>query len=312
MAAETTGTAKGTGDGGPVDSPHAWRELHRRRRCRTHRWQPVRRRLAQRVAAVAAPYAWTIAELVIPKSGGHSVGVRRRTDPATGQAANCQRALGLFLAGGGHAFPVDWNLMLSGPWDWDQQRRRRARIPKEEKERSVRAHVLDYAADVIAFPLVAELPWVLDLTGCEDAAGVLVGLARKRLDVVDPGYNPYCKLCDTALAPWLFLGAPPRSATGRVTIVRDGTTAWEGHFDCGGDALYFRIRDMAEHLFSFPAVRRPGLVNYVLLGADEASFHDGFRIADGDRVGIDVKSHGVSFENTVRYLSLAPAAVLPA
>ncbi|MFI9245579.1 fumarylacetoacetate (FAA) hydrolase [Streptomyces sp. NPDC053086] len=134
-----------------------------------------------------------------------------------------------------------------------------------------------------------------------------IGLHRK-----DPGYNPYCKLCDTALAPWLFLGPPPRSATGRVTIVRDGATAWEGSFDCGGDALYFRVRDMAEHLFSFPAVRRPGLVNYVLLGADEASFHDGFRIADGDRIGIDVKSHGVSFENTVRYVSPAPAAVLPA
>lgn len=94
--------------------------------------------------------------------------------------------------------------------------------------------------------------------------------------------------------------------TGRVTIERDGATAWEGSFDCGDDALYFRIRDMAEHLFSFPAVRRPGLVNYVLLGADEASFHDGFRIADGDRIAIDVKSHGVAFDNTVRYVSPAP------
>ncbi|MEV6612427.1 fumarylacetoacetate (FAA) hydrolase [Streptomyces sp. NPDC051051] len=128
-----------------------------------------------------------------------------------------------------------------------------------------------------------------------------IGLHRK-----DPGYNPYCKLCDTALTPWLFLGPPPRSVNGRVSIVRGGATAWEGSFDCGGDALYFRVQDMVEHLFSFPAVRRPGLVNYVLLGADEASFHDGFRIADGDRVAIDVKSHGVTFENTVRHVSPAP------
>ncbi|MFE0325324.1 fumarylacetoacetate (FAA) hydrolase [Streptomyces sp. NPDC058960] len=166
---------------------------------------------------------------------------------------------------------------------------------------------------LIEEPEVA-LVYVNDADGTPHYAGYTfgndlcdIGLHRK-----DPGYNPYCKLCDTALAPWLFLGAPPRSATGLVTIVRDGATAWEGSFDCGGDALYFRIRDMAEHLFSFPAVRRPGLVNYVLLGADEASFHDGFRIADGDRVGIDVKSHGVSFENTVRYVSPAPATVLPA
>jgi hypothetical protein len=128
-----------------------------------------------------------------------------------------------------------------------------------------------------------------------------IGLHRS-----DAGYNPYCKLCDTALAPRLFLDAPPRTASGHVTIVRDGTPAWEGNFDCGADALYFRVPDMAEHLFSFPALRRPGLINYVLLGADEASFHDGFRIADGDRIAIDVKTHDVAFENEVRYLAPAP------
>lgn len=96
--------------------------------------------------------------------------------------------------------------------------------------------------------------------------------------------------------------------TGRVTIERNGVTAWEGNFDCGGDALYFRVPDMIEHVFSFPAVRRPGMVNYVLLGADEASFHDGFRITDGDRIAIDTKSHDVAFANPVRYVSPAPLA----
>jgi hypothetical protein len=160
---------------------------------------------------------------------------------------------------------------------------------------------------LIEEPEVA-LVYVNDAEGTPTYAGYTfgndlcdIGLHRK-----DAGYNPYCKLCDTALAPWLFLGEPPQSVTGRVTITRDGAPAWEGNFDCGGDALYFRVRDMAEHLFSFPAVRRPGMVNYVLLGADEASFHDGFRIADGDRIGIDVKSHGVAFENTVQFVSPSP------
>ncbi|OKH94846.1 fumarylacetoacetate (FAA) hydrolase [Streptomyces uncialis] len=123
-----------------------------------------------------------------------------------------------------------------------------------------------------------------------------IGLHRQ-----DPGYNPYCKLCDTAVSPWLFLGEPPATVTGRVTIERDGAVAWEGNFDCGADALYHPVRDMVDHLFTFPAVRRPGLVNYVLLGADQASFHDGFRIADGDRVTIDVKSHGVVLSNPIAY-----------
>ncbi|MCT9081081.1 fumarylacetoacetate (FAA) hydrolase [Streptomyces fulvoviolaceus] len=162
---------------------------------------------------------------------------------------------------------------------------------------------------LIEEPEVA-LVYVNDADGTPHYAGYTFGndLCDIGLHRQDPGYNPYCKLCDTALTPWLFLGEPPASVTGRVIIERDGATAWEGNFDCGGDALYFRMRDMAAHLFSFPAVRRPGLVNYVLLGADEASFHDGFRIADGDNIAIDVKSHGVAFDNTVRYVSPAPLA----
>ncbi|GAA3310587.1 hypothetical protein [Streptomyces cinereospinus] len=58
------------------------------------------------------------------------------------------------------------------------------------------------------------------------------------LHIEKPGWNPYCKLCGTSIAPW-FPGAPPASVTGRVTIERDGDTAWEGPFDCGEDALSF-------------------------------------------------------------------------
>jgi hypothetical protein len=123
-----------------------------------------------------------------------------------------------------------------------------------------------------------------------------IGLHRQ-----NPGWNPYCKLSDTSITPWLFLGEPPASVTGRVTIERDGVSAWEGNFDCGEDALYFKVTDMTDHLFTYPAVRRPAMVNYILLGADEASFHDGYRIADGDRITIDVKSHGVVLANTVQY-----------
>ncbi|MEU5950682.1 fumarylacetoacetate (FAA) hydrolase [Streptomyces sp. NPDC047525] len=123
-----------------------------------------------------------------------------------------------------------------------------------------------------------------------------IGLHRQ-----NPGWNPYCKLCDTSITPWLFLDEPPRTVTGTTVIERGGVAAWQGTFDCGADALYFKVQDMADNLFEYPALRRPGLVNYVLLGADEASFHDGFRIADGDRIKIDVKSHDVTLANPVRF-----------
>lgn len=158
--------------------------LHRFINASPWDWQPVRRKLARRIAASATPHAWTVAELIIPKRGEHSVGVHRRVDTATGQTVNCQRAMGLFLATATHCFPVDWSIVLDGPWDSDRERRRRARIPETETGRPAGAYVLGYAADVSAQPQLPRIPWVLDLTGWDDACRVLAGLARLRHDVV--------------------------------------------------------------------------------------------------------------------------------
>ncbi|MFJ4675556.1 aminotransferase class I/II-fold pyridoxal phosphate-dependent enzyme [Kitasatospora sp. NPDC088783] len=153
---------------------------------------------------------------------------------------------------------------------------------------------------LIEEPEVA-LVYVNDDAGNPRYAGYTFGndLCDIGLHIRNPGWNPYCKLVDTSIAPWLFLGEPPSSVTGRVTIERDGATAWEGPFDCGEDALYFKVQAMVDNLFEYPALRRPGLVHYLLLGADQASYHDGFRIADGDRITIDVSSHGVVLSNQV-------------
>ncbi|WP_244229848.1 transposase [Kitasatospora albolonga] len=147
-------------------------------------WNPVRRRLARLVTASAAPHAWTVTELVIPKRGEHSVGVHRYVDTATGRAVNCQRAVGLFLASGHHSYPVDWRLVLGGAWDSDQERRRRARIPGTEGGRTVTDLIVEYAAEAATRYQLPGLPWVLDLTRYEDAAGVLAGLERLGADVV--------------------------------------------------------------------------------------------------------------------------------
>ncbi|WP_442304579.1 IS701 family transposase [Streptomyces sp. 2RAF24] len=170
--------------------PAAAHSLHQFINASTWDWEPVRRRLALRVAAGAAPYAWTATELLIPKRGEHSVGVHRRLDAETGRTVNCQRAVGLFLVTDTHCYPVDWSLVLDGPWGWDQERRVRARIPDEETARSFGACVLDYAAGTAAHPRLPRLPWVLDLSLSEDASGVLAGLARHRADIlceVNPG-----------------------------------------------------------------------------------------------------------------------------
>lgn len=148
------------------------------------------------------------------------------------------------------------------------------------------------------------LVYVNDDDGVPHYAGYTFGndLNDIGLHLKNPwAWTPYAKLCETSLTPWLFLDRPPRTVTGRVVIERDGATAWEGGFSCGADSLYHRVEDMTQYLFSYPALRRPGLVNYLLLGADKASYHDGFRIEDGDRMVIDVSSHGVVLANPVRY-----------
>ncbi|HEV2640181.1 MAG TPA: hypothetical protein VGX23_33915 [Actinocrinis sp.] len=125
-----------------------------------------------------------------------------------------------------------------------------------------------------------------------------IGLHMKKMWA----WTPYAKLCETSITPWLFLEPPPVTVTGTVTVERDGEPAWQGPFSCGTDSIFQRIPDMTGFLFSHPTLRQPGLVNYLFLGADKATYHDGFRIENGDRMVLDVSSHGVVLANTVKYL----------
>ncbi|MFG3016519.1 transposase [Streptomyces cinerochromogenes] len=167
----------------PAGAAHG---LHQFINSSTWAWEPVRRALGRTIAAHRPAYAWTVADLLIPKQGEHSVGVHRRLDQATGRTINCQRGVGLFLSTGTRCFPVDWSLVLDGAWDWDDLRRRRARIPDTETGRPVGAFVLGFAAGVTAaHPPLPTAPWVLNLTQrCDDASGVMAGLARRGIDFV--------------------------------------------------------------------------------------------------------------------------------
>ncbi|MGW4687047.1 FAH family protein [Streptomyces sp. NPDC004244] len=115
------------------------------------------------------------------------------------------------------------------------------------------------------------------------------------------GHLSYAKLCDAGIAPWLHLDAPPRSATGEVVIERDGAPAWKGAFTTGTDAIHYDVAAMMDRLFAHRSLHRPGRVHYVYVGADRSSFHGGFRTADGDRVAVDVTSHGVRFTHPLAW-----------
>ncbi|WP_035805230.1 fumarylacetoacetate hydrolase [Kitasatospora mediocidica] len=115
------------------------------------------------------------------------------------------------------------------------------------------------------------------------------------------GHLSYAKLCDAGVAPWLFVGPPPRSVTGQVAIERDGARAWEGKFTTGADAMHYDVDAIMAELLSHRPLLYPGRVHYVYIGADRSSFHDGYRIESGDRVEITFASHGVTLSHTVRW-----------
>lgn len=123
------------------------------------------------------------------------------------------------------------------------------------------------------------------------------------------GHLSYAKLCDAAVAPWLFLDEPPQRVTGRVTVERDGGPGWQGDFTTGTKALHYGLDGMMSELFSYGTLRRPGLVHYVFIGADRSSFHGGYRMTDQDRVTLEFTSHDVTLSNRIHWPRPVTAAV---
>ncbi len=93
-------------------------------------WEPVRRRLAQRMAQELRPaVAWIIDDTGFPKQGRHSVGVARQYAGTLGKAGNCQVAVTVHLSTATESMPLDWALYLSQAWTADAARCREAGVP---------------------------------------------------------------------------------------------------------------------------------------------------------------------------------------
>lgn len=98
-------------------------------------WKPVRRALADQVAASTGPIAWALEPLFIPKAGEHSVGVERQFVPQLGRVSNCQQAYGVWMIGEQSAYPVEWGLALPDSWTVDSRQRKRVGIPEHMESR---------------------------------------------------------------------------------------------------------------------------------------------------------------------------------
>lgn len=92
---------------------------------------PVRRRLARRMTAEIEPEGWIVDDTGLPKDGRFSPGVAHQYCGALGKTANCQVLVSVNAASDRASCPLQWRLFLPKPWDQDEERRRRARIPEE-------------------------------------------------------------------------------------------------------------------------------------------------------------------------------------
>ncbi len=95
--------------------------------------ESVRRRLARRMTGEIEPEGWIVDDTGLPKDGRFSPGVAHQYCGALGKTANCQVLVSVNAASDRASCQLGWRLFLPKPWDEDEQRRRRARIPEETR-----------------------------------------------------------------------------------------------------------------------------------------------------------------------------------
>jgi SRSO17 transposase len=98
-------------------------------------WEPVRERLATRMAEALAPLAWIIDDTGFPKAGRYSVGVARQYSGTLGKVGNCQIGVSISAASEAASCPLTWRLFLPEAWDEDAERRAKAHLPAGERHR---------------------------------------------------------------------------------------------------------------------------------------------------------------------------------
>jgi SRSO17 transposase len=141
-------------------------------------WEPVRRRLAQRMAQALRPaVAWIVDDTGFPKQGRHSVGVARQYSGTLGKVGNCQVAVAVHLSTETESMPLNWALYLPQAWIEDAPRCRRAGVPAQTPFRTKIELALQLIDQLLAWGL-RRLPVLAD-AGYGNSTGFRQGLARR-------------------------------------------------------------------------------------------------------------------------------------
>ena len=178
-------------------------------------WEPVRRRLAQRMAAALKPAAaWVIDDTGFPKQGRHSVGVARQYSGTLGKVGNCQVAVTVNLSTETESMPLNWALYLPQAWVADTEHCRRAGVPAQRRFRTKPELALELIDQLLAWGLRPQ-PVLAD-AGYGNSTSFRAGLARRGLQYV-VGVESSTAVWETPIARVLPRRSPgrPRQPDGR-------------------------------------------------------------------------------------------------
>lgn len=147
-------------------------------------WQPVRRRLAERLIGALEPTAWVVDDTGFPKDGDCSVGVQRQYSGTLGKTANCQLGVSVNAITEHASCPLGWRLFVPESWDEPAMAAQRAacRLPEGVQHRPKWQLVLDMLDELAGWDL--HPPVLLADSGYGEVGEFRWGLDARRVPYV--------------------------------------------------------------------------------------------------------------------------------
>jgi hypothetical protein len=122
-------------------------------------------------------------------------------------------------------------------------------------------------------------------------------------------YLAHSKLRACSFGPELLTGTLPQDVRGKIRVLREDKTLWEGDFTSGEDNMSHSIQNLEHYHFRYEMFRRPGDLHAFFFGAPQLSCASGVKAQVGDRFEIDVPAFGRPLRNGMRAASAVPFAV---